>query len=132
MWPFDPNKQQMYQQYAQAAQSGDYSAINPQEAQTNMQQFVQNAPPEQIQQVFAQHFASMPPQQRAQIAQQFPPEYGVNPNDPDSMARGMARAKQERPDVLQSIVSHPVLVAGAAGIAALVAKHMLDQQGSSR
>jgi hypothetical protein len=128
MYPFDANRQQMYQQYAQAAQNGNYSAIDPQEAQGNVQQFVQNAPPEQVQSVFAQHFASLPAEQRAQIAQQFPPEYGVNANDPNSLAQGMARAQQERPDVLQRIVSHPILVAGAAGLAALMAKHMLDQQ----
>jgi hypothetical protein len=129
MFPFDPNRQQMYQQYAQAAQTGDYSGINPQEAQGNIQQFVQNAPPDQVQSVFAQHFANIPADQRAQIAREFPPEYGINPNDPNSLAQGVARAQQERPDVLQRIVSHPILVAGAAGLAAIMAKHMLDQQG---
>lgn len=70
----------------------------------------------------------MNPNDRAQIDQQFPPEYGVDPNDPSSMAQGAARLKQERPDVLQTIVSHPIMVAGAAGLAALVAKHMLDSR----
>jgi hypothetical protein len=82
MWPFDPNKQQMYQMYAQAHNTGDYSSIDPFEAQGQLQQFVQNAPPDEQQQVFQQHFSQMSPDQRAQLAQQFPPEYGVNPNDP--------------------------------------------------
>ena len=42
MWPFDPNKQQMYQQYAQAYNTGDYSNIDQNEAQGQVQQFVQN------------------------------------------------------------------------------------------
>lgn len=75
-----------------------------------------------------QHFSQMPPDQRAQLAQQFPPEYGVNPNDPASMAQGMARASQEKPDVAQRILAHPVMLAGGVGLAALVAKHMLDSR----
>ncbi len=128
MWPFDPNKQQMYQQYAQAANTGDYSNIDPNEAQGETQQFIQNAPPEEQQQVFQQHFSQMDPNQRAQLAQQFPPEYGVDPNNPSSMAQGMAHASRERPDVLQNIMAHPVMVAGGVGLAALVAKHMLDSR----
>ena len=128
MFPFDPNNQQMYEKYAQANQTGDYSNIDPNEAQGQLQQFTQNAPPEEQQQVFQEHFSRLSPDQRAQLAQQFPPEYGVNPNDPGSMAQGMARASRERPDVLQNIMSHPVMVAGTVGLAALVAKHMLDKR----
>jgi hypothetical protein len=126
MWPFDPNNQQMYQNYAQAYNTGDYSQIDPNEATGNLQQFVQNAPPEEQQQVFQQHFTQLSPDQRAQLAQQFPPEYGVDSNDPASMAQGMARASQERPDLAQRILAHPVLLAGSVGLAALIAKHMLD------
>ena len=128
MWPFDTNNQQMYQEYAQAYNTGDYSNIDPDEARRNLLQFVQNAPLEEQQQTFQQHFSEMPPDQRAQLAQQFPPEYGVNPDDPMSMAQGIARVSQEKPDVAQRILAHPVLLAGAAGIAALVAKHMLERR----
>ncbi len=128
MWPFDRNKQQMYQQYAQAYTTGNYSGIDPNEAATNVQQFVQNAPPEEQQQVFQQHFSQMPVDQRAQIAQQFPPEYGVNANDPASLARGMARAQQERPDIAQRVVAHPLMLAAGVGLAALIARHMLDKR----
>lgn len=128
MWPFDPNKQEMYQRYAQAGQTGNYSTIDRNEAQGQLQQFVQNAPPDVQKQVFQQHFAQMPPDQRAQLAQQFPPEYGVNPNDPASMAQGMARLSQEHPDVLQRILAHPVLLAGTVGLAAIIARHMLEHR----
>ena len=128
MWPFDANKQDMYQKYAQAYNTGDYSNIDPNEAQGQLQQFVQNAPPNEQQGVFQQHFSQMSPDQRAQIAQEFPPEYGVNPDDPASMAQGMARASQERPDVAQRILAHPVLLAVSVGLAALIAKHMLDKR----
>ncbi len=128
MWPFDPNKLEMYQRYAQAYNTGNYSNLDPNEAQTQLQQFVRNAPPNEQQQVFQQHFAQLSPQQRAQLAQQFPPEYGANPNDPASMAQAMARASRERPDLAQRIVAHPVLLATSVGLAALVAKHMLDKQ----
>jgi hypothetical protein len=127
MWPFDPNKQQMYQNYAQAYNTGDYSNIDQDEAQEHLRQFVQNAPHHEQHQVFLQHFSRLFPDQRAKIAQQFPPEYGVNPNDPVSIAQGMARASQERPDLAQRILAHPVLLAGSVGLAALVARHILNK-----
>ena len=125
MWPFDSNKQETYQRYAQAFDSGDYSNIDPNEAQGHLQQFVQNAPPNEQLEVFQQHFSQMSPDQCAQLAQQFPPEYGIDPNNPGSMAQGMARASRERPDVAQRVMAHPVLLAASVGLAALVAKHML-------
>lgn len=128
MWPFDSSKQEMYQRYAQASTTGNYSTIDPNEVRGHLQQFVQNAPPNEQQEVFQQHFSQMSPDQRAQLAQQFPPEYRVNPNDPASMAQGMARVSRERPDVAQRIVAHPVLLATSVGLAALVAKHMLDKR----
>jgi hypothetical protein len=56
MWPFDQNNQQMYQQYAQAHQAGDYSTLDQNQAMGNMQQFMQNAPADTQQQVYQQHF----------------------------------------------------------------------------
>jgi hypothetical protein len=132
MWPFDSNKEQTYQRYAQAYETGDYSNIDPNEAQGHLQQFVQNAHPDVQQRVFQQHFAQMPPHQRAQLAQEFPPEYGVNPNDPASMAQSIAQLRQERPDILQRLVNHPILLAGSVGLAALVAKHMLEHRETYR
>ena len=128
MWPFDANNQQMYEKYAQASNTGDYSNIDPNEARRNVQQFIQNAPPEEQRQAFQQHFSQMPLDQRVQIAQQFPPEYGVNPDDPASMAQGIARASRERPDAAQRILAHPVLLAGSAGLASLVARRMLEKR----
>ncbi len=131
MWPFDANNQQMYQKYAQAYNSGDYSNIDPNEANSQLQTFLKNAPPDVQQRILQEHFNNMPPQQRATMAQQFPPEYGVNPNDPASMAQGLQRAGKERPDVLQKIVSHPVLTASAVGLTALIAKHMMEEHSQA-
>jgi hypothetical protein len=128
MWPFDPNKQEMYQRYAQAYNTGNYSNIDQNEAREQLQQFVRNAPPNEQQEVFRQHFSQMSPNERAQIAQQLPPEYGANPNDPASLAQAMARASRERPDVAQRILAHPVLLAGSVFLAALVARHMLEKR----
>jgi hypothetical protein len=128
MWPFDPNKQDLYQKYAQAHTTGDYSKIDPHEAQGQLQQFVRNAPPNEQEEVFQRHFAQMSPDQRAQLAREFPPEYRVNPNDPASMAKAMARASQERPDLAQRILAHPVLLATGVALAAIIARHMLDKR----
>jgi hypothetical protein len=132
MWPFDQSNEQTYQRYAQAYDARDYSNIDPNEAQDHVQRFIQNAPPEAQRRVFEQHFAQMPANQRAELAQQFPPEYGVNPNDPRSMAQAMTQLGQDRPDMLQRLVNHPVLLAGTVGLAALIGKHMLEHRQAYR
>jgi hypothetical protein len=43
MFPFDQNQQNVYQQYAQAADQGDYSQIDHYEAAGSLQSFAQNA-----------------------------------------------------------------------------------------
>ena len=131
MWPFDSNNQQMYQKYAQAYNSGNYSNIDPNEAASQLQAFMRNAPPDVQQRILQEHFNNVSPSQRATLAQQMPPEYGVNPNDPTSMAQGYQRMAKERSDLLQKIVSHPVLAAGAVGLTALIAKHMLEEHSQA-
>ena len=103
MWPFDQNNQQMYQQYAQARQTGDYSNMDPNQAMGSMQQFMQNAPADTQQQVYQQHFEQMPYDQRSQFAQQMPQQYGVDPNDPQSMAQGFHQMGQEQPGMLSQL-----------------------------
>lgn len=131
MWPFDANNQQMYQKYAQAYNSGNYNNIEPNEAASQLQAFLRNAPPDVQQRILQEHFNTMPEGQRATLAQQIPPEYGVNPNDPASMAQGFQRAARERPELLSKIVAHPVLTAGAVGLTALIAKHMLEEHSQA-
>ena len=128
MWPFDENNQQMYQKYAQAHDRHDYSNIDQNEAKGHVQRFVNNAPSEVQRRVFEQHFAQLPPDQRAQLAREFPQEYGVDPNNPASIANAMTRARQERPDVFQRILDHPILLATSVGLAAIIAKHMLEHR----
>lgn len=128
MWPFDQNNLQMYQKYVQAYEQGNYSNIDKNEVKGHVQQFVQNAPPDVQQRVFQQHFAQLAPDQRAQLAQMFPPEYHIDPNNPEAMAQGMTRLKQEHPDVLQRILDHPILLATMVGLAGLIAKHMMEHR----
>lgn len=131
MWPFDANNQQMYQRYAQAYNSGNVGNIDPNEASGQLQAFMRNAPPDVQQRIFQEHFSNMSPQQRATMAQQMPPEYGVNPNDSASMAQGFQRMGQERPDLIQKVFAHPVLTGAAVGLTALVAKHMLEEHSQA-
>ncbi len=146
MYPFDQNNQQTYQQYAQASDSGDYSGIDPNEAAGHVQQFAQNAPPEMQQQVYQQHFEGMPQEQRQQVVQQMPQEYQqqMDPNTPQTMAQGMTQMGQQQPGMLQSLLGSGGALGGMmgggagggmgggggiAGLAGLVAKHMLGGQG---
>jgi len=126
MWPFDQNNQPMYQQYAQAYDTGNYHGLDHNQSLGYMQQFMQSAPPDMQEQIFQQHFAQMPYDQRALFAQQVPPQYGLRPDDPWSMAQGFMRVGREQPHLLRGIFSHPVLLSGALGIAGLIAKHMLS------
>jgi hypothetical protein len=132
MWPFDQNNQPMYQQYAQAYDTGNYNNFNQGDALGHILQFIQGAPPDLQQRVFQQHFEQMPYDQRMAWAQQVPPEYGMDPNNPWSMAQGFMRLGQERPDFLQRIFSHPLLVGGGVVLAGLIAKHVMEHHERER
>jgi hypothetical protein len=126
MWPFDQNNQSMYQQYAQAYDTGNFGGFDPGQALGYIEQFLRGAPPEMQQQVYQQHFAQMPYEQRVLLAQQVPPQYGMNPNDPWSMSQSFMRMGREQPGLLRSIFSHPVLMGAGVVLAGLIAKHMLS------
>ena len=137
MFPFEQNNQQMYQNYAQAANSGDYSQIDPNQAYGHVQQFMQNAPPEMQQQTYQQYFQQMPQDQRQQFAQQMPPQYQqmMNPNNPQQMAQGFHQMAQQQPDMLHQILgpggmlSNPIAKMAVAGLAAVAAKNILGGGG---
>jgi len=79
MYLYDQDHQQMYQQYANHADQGTYSQIPEQEARQNYNQFVQNAPPQIVQQAHEQYYQQMPPPQRAGLMQRgaTPQQMGV-------------------------------------------------------
>jgi hypothetical protein len=142
MWPFDQNNQQTYQQYAQAYQSGEYNGIDQNQAMGNMQQFMQNAPADTQQQVYQQHFEQMPYDQRAQFAQQMPPEYGADPNNPQGMAQGFQQMGQEQPGMLSQMFGQGGASSnmmgqgglgmgqgGLGGLVGAVAQHMMSNRG---
>lgn len=126
MWPFDQNNQGMYQQYAQAYDNNNYGGIDPNHALSSIEQFLRGAPPQMQQQVYQQHFSQMPYEQRAFLAQQVPPQYGMNPNDPWSMSQSFMRMGQEQPGIASRIFSHPMLTGAGLALAALVAKNMIS------
>jgi hypothetical protein len=150
MWPFDPNNQQMYQQYANSWDQGTYGQIPEQEARQNYQQFVQNAPPQMVQQVHQQYYEQMPPQQRGSLMQGLlgnltqqgynPQQAGLSNYNPYNMspqdaARLTGYAQQQNPDILHQVLGPggPLGSTGAkmavAGIAALAAKQILGGGG---
>jgi len=130
MYPFDPNNQQTYQQYAQASNSADYSGIDPNEAAGHVQQFAQNAPPEMQQQVYGQAFQQMPQDQREQFVQQLPPEAQgqMDPNDPQGMGQQLHQLGQQQPNVLQQVWNNPMGKIAAVGIAGFAAKELLSRR----
>ncbi|HLG78422.1 MAG TPA: hypothetical protein VKX46_18550 [Ktedonobacteraceae bacterium] len=127
MWPFDQNNQQVYQQYAQGYDNGNYDNFNQNQAFGHLQQFMMGAPQDLQQQVYQQHFEQMPYEQRALLAQQMPAHYGVDPNNSWSLSQGLMRLGQESPQLLQRIFSHPLLLGSAMALTGLVAKHMLSR-----
>lgn len=127
MWPFDQNNPAMYQQYAQAYNTGNYNGFDPNMAMGNVQQFMQNAPWDVQQNVFQQHFAQMPYDQRVAFAQQAPPQYGMDPNNPTAMAQGFMNLGREQPGFLANVFRHPLLLGGGVALAGVIAKHMIDR-----
>ncbi len=117
-----------------------------QEVRQNYHQFVQNAPPQVVEQVHQQYYEQMPQQQRGSLMQGLmgmlgqrgynPQQAGIQTTDPYSMSpRDAARltgyAQQQNPDILHQIMGPggPLGSTGAklavAGIAALAAKQLL-------
>src|SRR5579859_3346489 len=125
MWPFNQYNQPIYQQYASAYDTGNYSGFDQNQVFGHIQQFMQGAPFDLQQNVYQQHFAQMPYQQRAFLAQQIPPQYGMDPNNPYAMAQGFTRFGQEQPGMLAQLLSHPLLLGSGVVLAGLIAKHVL-------
>lgn len=132
MWPFDQNNQPIYQQYAQAYDTGNYNNFNQGDALGHIMQFIQGAPLDLQQRVFQQHFEQMPYEQRLAMAQQVPPQYGMDPNNPWSMAQGFMRLGQEQPSFVQRIFNHPLLLGGGVALAGLIAKHVIEHHERER
>ncbi len=132
MWPFDTNNQQIYQQYAQAYDSGNYSHFEPHQVLSHLQQFMQSAPIEMQQHIYQQHFDQMPYEQRTLLMEQFPPEYSMDANNPLSMSQSFLRMGQEQPQLFQRIFSHPAMLGGAMALTALVGKRMLESHPQGR
>ena len=135
MWPFDQNNQPMYQQYAQAYETGNYNDINQYQAAGQVQQFMQNAPPEMQHQVYQQHFEQMPYDQRVQFAQQMPPQYPMDPNNPYGMAQSFRQMGQEQPGMLSQMLGqggplgNMMGQGGIGSLAGLIARHVLGNRG---
>jgi hypothetical protein len=142
----NPNDQRMYQQYANAWDQGTYHQIPHEQAYQQYGQFVQNAPPQMVEQVHQQYYEQMPPQQRGSIVQGIlnglaqrgiqPQQVGIqntNPNNmsPQDAARLTGYAQQQAPDVLHQVfgpggaLSSPIAKVAVAGLAALAAKQIL-------
>jgi hypothetical protein len=142
MYPFDPNRQQMYEQYIRAHETGDHSGIDHDQAVEHVQQFMQQAPPELQQQVCRQHFEQMPYAQRQQFAQQVPPyQPYMDATNPQQMAQRFYQLGQQQPGRLQQLLGQgssqggflgsPLSKAAAIGIAALAAQHLLGGHGGA-
>lgn len=132
MWPFDNNNQQVYQQYAQAYDDGNYSRLEPRQVLSQLQQFMQGAPLDMQQHIYQQHFEQMPYDQRTLLVAQFPPEYSMDANNPGSMSQSFLRLGQEQPQLLRRIFGHPAMLAGTLALTGLVAKHMLNSHRSGQ
>jgi hypothetical protein len=132
MWPFDQNNQQMYQQYAQAYNNGNYSGFDPYQSFGHVQRFMQGAPYDMQQQIYQQHFEQMPYEQRALLAQRVPPQYGMDINNPASMAQSLALMGQQQPGLLHHIFNHPILLGSGIALAALIAKHVIAHHERER
>jgi hypothetical protein len=132
MFGFDQDEEQKFQQYAQAADQGDFSQIDHYEAAGSLQQFAQKAPHDLQQRAYAQAFSQMPDDYRQQFVQELPPDVQeqLDPSDPEAMAQGFAQVTQQRPNLLQeagNVLHNPMAKVAVAGLAAVAAKHVWDQ-----
>ena len=132
MFGFDQDEEQKFQQYAQAADQGDFSQIDHYEAAGSLQKFAQKAPPDLQQRAYAQAFSQMPDDYRQQFVQELPPDVQeqLDPSDPEAMAQGFAQVTKQRPNLLQeagNVRKNPAAKVAVAELAAVAAKHVWDQ-----
>ena len=125
MWPFDQNNQQMYLQYAQAYNTGNYSGFEPYQSFGYVRSFMRCAPYDMQLLVYQQHFLQMPYEQRVLLAQRVPPQYAMDINNPASMAQSFALLGRQQPGLFQQVFNHPVLLKSGVVLAALIARHMI-------
>jgi hypothetical protein len=134
MFPFDQNNAGMYQQYAEAYQSGNSSGLDHNQLLDHVSQFLQNAPPGMQSGVLQQVFSQMAPQQRASFAQNMPAEYSTDANNPQQMAQNFQQMGQQRPDLLGQLLgpgglmSNPMAKMALTSIAGLAANQMLQRR----
>ena len=125
-----PDLQQMYQQFAQTANTGNYSQLDTQQAAALLQHFLQTAPPDVQQRAFQEAFNQMPQEHRQLFGQQL----GGTTN-PQQMAQSLQQTGQQQPNALQQILgpggllSNPMAKVAVAGLAAVAAKHFLSSRG---
>lgn len=121
-----------------------------QEARQNYQQFVQNAPPQMVEQAHAHYYQQMPQEQHASLMQGLiqglvqrginPGQAGIQNTDPSRMsphegARLTSYVQQQQPGLLQQVMGPggPLGSTGAkmavAGVVAYAAKQMLGSRG---
>src|SRR5579883_952382 len=146
MWPFDQNNQQMYQQYANAWDQGNYAQLPEQEVRQNYGQFIQNAPPQVVEQVHQQYYQQMPPEQRGGLMQGLMSglmQRGVNPQQagiqntnpynmsPQEAGRLMGYAQPYMPGMLQQVMANPAAQSAVAGLVSYAAKQMLGNRGNT-
>ncbi len=134
MFPFDQSNPQMYEQYAQALQSGDYGGLDHEQMLDHVTQFMQFAPPGMQSGVLQQLFGQMAPNQRGAFAQQAPSEFPMDPNNPQQMAQSFQDMGQHRPDLLGQLLGPGGMLGSStakmalAGIAGLAAGEMLQRR----
>jgi hypothetical protein len=138
MFPFDQANQPIYQQYAQAYDSGQSGTLDHGQMLDHVTQFMQNAPPSMQQGILGQVFSQMAPQQRQSFAGQVPNQFPMDPQNPAQMAQSFQQMGQQRPDLLGQLlgpgglVNSPLAQMALSGIAGLAAKQMMGQAAPSR
>lgn len=142
MFPFEPSKRPVYEQYLRAHETGEHSGIDHDQLLGHVQQFLQHAPPRMQQEVFAQYVQQLSPEQRQQFAQQVGPGV-MDPNDPRQMgqqpgllqkilgmARGQGSGAPGQGGGTGGILSNPAAKAALVGLAGMAAKHLMGGHGS--
>ena len=135
----DPDDyQQRAQRYQTGYGSGQYDDLDQQDVLDRYQRTVQHAPPEVVEEAHLEAFRRLPPQERQRILGQFqqvsgdpsaPFTWGGPMDDsPEVLARMAGQARQQQPDLLQSLggaLSNPMAKMAMAGVAAYAAQRMM-------
>jgi hypothetical protein len=106
---FDSERQRICARCQYVQETGDYQRIDDKQAFTYLQCFMRTASQEVQQRVLLSYFQQISVEQRCALSGLFPPQYALDPFDPQQMVHSFCLISQQQPLQLRQLLAQSVL-----------------------